>query len=123
MRMITRFTLPKRGNVMLEVPAGTDFLQAIAHGQDVQLYAIVDQDAKETEKRDIRVLVTDFAELPPRNYEDPDGMVDGFRYLGTVLRGGEYVVHVFEFMNVEPGSAESPLDIPKIVGGEGAPQK
>lgn len=109
MRKIVKFQLPKRGNIVLEVPARTEFLQAIAQGADVALYGIVDLEAKGTEKRDIRVLVTDFAELPALIPSD-DGIIDETRYLGTVLRNEQYIVHVFEFLPsiVEEKKKEAP---------------
>lgn len=106
MRAIRKFQLPKRGNVIIEMPAGTELLQAQSQGQDVFLYGIVDLEARGTQKRDIRVMVTDFAELPAPNTGDPEGVLDDYRYLGTVARAGEYIVHVFEFFAAEPEAKE-----------------
>lgn len=99
MRAIHKFDLPKRGNVKLSVPKGTEFMQALPQREtEIVLYGLVDLDTNGVELRDIHVFVTGFSELPPIN----DG-VDEYRYLGTaMLFRGEYVAHVFERFDLPP---------------------
>lgn len=93
MRAIQKFQLPLRGSVFLDVPKDTEFMQALAQGeQDIVLYGIVDLHSTEREHREIHIFSTGFDGLPALG-----SIAEEYRYLGTaILYGGAYVAHVFE---------------------------
>lgn len=104
---IQNFTINQRGETVLSVVKGTEFLQALARGDEVLLFSIGPLYG-DYEQREIHAFFSGYS-LPIEEAGE------SYRYLGTAMLHGEAPIHVFE--RVKTIAAE------QVGGKTGEPQQ